>query len=68
ACGKVAVNTRQQYYYIHHQGTISSRSFSNHDLDTIKVWRNNEVACSGIYFQRLYQRATRGFVGLTFGA
>lgn len=43
ACDKVAVNTRQQYYYIHHQGTISSRSFSNHDLDTIKVWRNNEV-------------------------
>lgn len=42
ACKKVVINTKQQYYYVHHVGTISSRSFSDRDLDTINVWERNE--------------------------
>lgn len=47
-CKKVSVNTKQQYYYMHRENTISSAHFTSKDLATIQIWANNEkqiIAC-----------------------
>lgn len=41
-CERIAVNTKQQYYYVHREDTISSAHFAPRDLATIQIWASNE--------------------------
>lgn len=41
-CERIAVNTKQQYYYVHREETISSAHFAPRDLATIQIWAKNE--------------------------
>ena len=40
---KVVIDTQQKYYYFHRENSISSSGFGEKDLDTINVWKENEI-------------------------
>ncbi|WP_275400788.1 glycosyltransferase family 2 protein [Enterococcus faecium] len=39
---KVVADSRQKYYYFHRENSISTNYFSEKNIDTINVWKNNE--------------------------
>ncbi|EOS8043420.1 glycosyltransferase, partial [Enterococcus faecium] len=40
---KVVIDTQQKYYYFHRENSITSSRFGEKDLDTINVWKENEI-------------------------
>ncbi|MFY1067092.1 glycosyltransferase family 2 protein [Enterococcus sp. AD013-P3] len=40
---RVVIDTQPSYFYYHRDESISSKAFSSRDMDTIKVWSENET-------------------------
>ncbi|ELB11855.1 glycosyltransferase [Enterococcus faecium] len=40
---KVVIDNQQKYYYFHRENSITSSRFGEKDLDTINVWKENEI-------------------------
>jgi hypothetical protein len=46
-CKKIAINTKQMYYYYHRDGSITGQKFSNKQLEYIDAWEKNELLVKG---------------------
>lgn len=42
-CHKVAINSKQKYYYYHRIGSINTESFSEKQFEFIEAWEKNEM-------------------------
>lgn len=41
-CSRIAVDSRQRYYYVHREGSINTENFSEKQFDFIDAWVQNE--------------------------
>lgn len=58
-CNKIVINSKQCYWYVHRNGSISSKQFSKKDLQTIQVWKQNENILKDKYPTLEYNLHTR---------
>lgn len=40
-CGRIVISSRQKYYYVHRRGSITTKRFSEHDMDVIEAYQYN---------------------------
>ena len=48
-CKRIVVSSRQKYYYVHRGGSITTRQFSERDMDVIDAYRYNDGLIARYY-------------------